>query len=239
LNFLRKVYGVYGLVVITLIIASIVPMYFVVFLTARNRNAADRRGHAISRNASRVLFLLYGMRVRVTGREILNPRQSYVFVFNHSSLLDVPACTLATNHTFKFLAKAELAKVPLFGYIVRNLYLTVKRGSPEDRARSIAKMNESLNRGVSILIYPEGTRNRTAEPLGPLYDGAFKLSRETNTPIAVGSIIGSKRLLNNTELQPGTMKISWQGIVAPQPGDTVETLKEKTRVLLLEGIRQG
>ena len=179
------------------------------------------------------------MRIRVTGKEMLDSNQAYVFVTNHTSLLDVPACTLANNHTFKFLAKAELAKVPLFGYIVRNLYLTVKRGSPDDRARSLAKMNETLKRGVSILIYPEGTRNKTSEPLGPLYDGAFKLSIETNTPIAVAAIIGSKKLLNNTELQPGTMKINWQGIVTPQPNDTVETLKEKTASLLLNGLLQG
>ena len=239
MNVLRKLYGIYGAVVIALIIAAIVPMYFVVFLTTSDRNAADRRGHAISRGASRVLFWFYLMRIRVTGKEILDPNQSYVFVTNHTSLLDVPACTLANNHTFKFLAKAELAKIPLFGYIVRNLYLTVKRGSPEDRARSIEKMNETLTRGISILIYPEGTRNKTADPLGPLYDGAFKLSRETNTPIAVAAIVGSKRLLNNTELKPGTMKITWQGIVTPTSVDTIETLKEKTRLMLLEGIRKG
>src|SRR5687767_2503731 len=103
-------------------------MYFFVFLTTSDRNKADQRGHAISRNASRVLFWFYFMRVRVIGKEILNPNKAYVFVTNHASLLDVPACTLANNHTFKFLAKAELAMVPLFGYIVRNLYLTVKRG---------------------------------------------------------------------------------------------------------------
>lgn len=213
-------------------------MYFFVFLTTKDRNKADRRGHSISRNASRVLFWFYFMRIRVTGKEMLDSNQAYIFVFNHTSLLDVPACTLANNHTFKFLAKAELAKVPLFGYIVRNLYLTVKRGSPEDRALSLDKMNETLKRGISILIYPEGTRNKSTEPLGPLYDGAFKLSKETATPIAVAAIIGSKKLLNNTEMQPGTMKINWQGIIAPQANDTIETLKEKTRLLLLEGIRK-
>lgn len=238
MSLLRKLYGIYGLVVITLIILAIVPMYFLVFLTAGNRQASDRKGHRISRNASRVLFFLYGMRIKVYGEEILNSNQPYVFVANHSSLLDVPAVTLATKHTFKFLAKAELATVPLFGYIVRNLYLTVKRGSREDRARSMEIMNACLKSGISIFIYPEGTRNKTSEPLTPLYDGAFRLSLETNTPIAAAVIVGSNKLLNNTEMQPGTMKICWQGVVQPSSTDTVETLKDRTRELLLRGLIQ-
>jgi len=238
LSFLKKLYGIYGLVVIALIIVAIVPMYVMVFLTARNQNEKDTRGHRISRAASRVLFVLYGMRIRVFNESILDPTQSYVFVSNHASLLDVPAATLATRHTFKFLAKAELAGIPLFGFIVRNLYLTVKRGSPEDRARSMTSMNACLQRGVSIFIYPEGTRNKTPEPLAPFYDGAFRLSLETHTPIAVAAFVGSRKLLNDTELQPGIMEIYWQGIVKPEATDTVETLKTKTRQLLLGGLIQ-
>ncbi len=94
-------------------------------------------------------------------------------------------------------------------------------------------MTAAMKRGISIFIYPEGTRNKTNQPLGNFYDGAFRLAIETQNPIAVATIIGSKKLLNNTELQPGTMTIYWDGIITPTATDTIETLKGKTRTLLL------
>jgi 1-acyl-sn-glycerol-3-phosphate acyltransferase len=234
---LKQLFGLYGLLVITLVVVMLIPAYFLVFAMSSSRDAKDRNGHRVSRIGSHVLFFLLGIRVKVFNEQILSPSQSYVFVANHTSLLDVPAVILAAPHTFKFLAKAELTKIPLFGYIINNLYLSVKRGSPEDRRRSMDAMNVALKRGVSIFIYPEGTRNKTSEPLGPFYDGAFRLSLETNTSIAVAAIIGSKRLLNNTELRPGSMEIRWQGTVTPTASDSMESLKEKTREMLLAGLR--
>jgi 1-acyl-sn-glycerol-3-phosphate acyltransferase len=238
LRSLKRVYGVYGALVISFVVIVFVPVYFIVFLLTQDQKLSDVRGHSVSRFASRVLFFLLGIRTKVFNSKILKDK-AYVFVANHASLLDIPAVVLATNHTFKFLAKAELTKVPLFGYIIRKLYLSVQRGSRDDRARSMLAMSNCLHQGVSIFIYPEGTRNKTPEPLQPLYDGAFRLSLETQIPIAVATIIGSRKLLNGTELQPGTIKIYWQGIVTPSRLDNVETLKEKTRELLLQGLRQS
>lgn len=89
----------------------------------------------------------------------------YIFVSNHTSLLDVPFCAIVTPVTFRYLSKEELTKVPLFGYIIRKLYLSVNRKDEVSRARSLEKMKQSLQDGISIYLFPEGTRNKTNEPL--------------------------------------------------------------------------
>lgn len=138
-----------------------------------------------------------------------------MFISNHTSLLDVPACALVTPGTFRYLAKEELTKVPLFGYIIRKLYLSVNRKDEESRARSMNNMLASLKDGISIFIFPEGTRNKTDQPLAKFYDGAFRLSLETNTPLVPMTILNSKKLLWKFQLRPGYLDCYWGEPIYP------------------------
>ena len=83
----------------------------------------------------------------------------------------------------RILGKAEMAKVPLFGFIYKNAAVLVERGNAEKRAKSVQQLKSVLNKDISIVIAPEGTFNMTHKPLKDFYDGAFKIAIETQTPI--------------------------------------------------------
>ena len=108
----------------------------------------------------------------------------YVFLFNHISYMDIPILLKSIRRQkIRILGKAEMAKVPLFGFIYKSAAVLVERGDPEKRARSVQQLKSVLNKYISIVIAPEGTFNMTHKPLKDFYDGAFKIAIETQTPI--------------------------------------------------------
>ena len=108
----------------------------------------------------------------------------YVFVFNHISYMDIPILLKSIRRQkIRILGKAEMAKVPVFGFIYKSAAVLVERGDPQKRARSVQQLKSVLNKDISIVIAPEGTFNMTHKPLKEFYDGAFKIAIETQTPI--------------------------------------------------------
>jgi 1-acyl-sn-glycerol-3-phosphate acyltransferase len=108
----------------------------------------------------------------------------YVFVFNHISYMDIPILLKSIRgQKIRILGKAEMAKVPLFGFIYKSAAVLVERGDPEKRARSVEQLKSVLKKDISIVIAPEGTFNMTHKALKEFYDGAFKIAIETQTPI--------------------------------------------------------
>jgi 1-acyl-sn-glycerol-3-phosphate acyltransferase len=76
-----------------------------------------------------------------------------------------------------------MAKIPIFGFIYKNAIVTVDRSSAENRIKSVLILKSILKKGISILVFPEGTFNTTHLPLKEFYDGAFRIAIETGTSI--------------------------------------------------------
>jgi len=168
----------------------------------------------------------------VRNQEYLDRNENYVFVANHSSALDIPAYALSSKNTFRFLSKAELAKIPVLGFIIRNLYITVDRKNKNDRVKSMEAMLQSLHDGVSIFICPEGTRNRTSAPLLDFRDGAFRTAIEAQVPIAVLTVKNANKLLTPLrplELRPGTVELIWSKPI-PTKGMTLQDVERLKRM---------
>ncbi|MBC7948954.1 MAG: 1-acyl-sn-glycerol-3-phosphate acyltransferase [Chitinophagaceae bacterium] len=109
--------------------------------------------------------------------------RSFIFVNNHISYLDACILVRAYRQPVRPLGRAEMSKVPVFGYIYRNAIVTVDRSNPENRAKSVMTLKSVLRKGISILVFPEGTFNMEHRPLKSFYDGAFRIAIETQTPI--------------------------------------------------------
>ena len=109
--------------------------------------------------------------------------KQYIFVANHIAYLDIPVIVCTLRQPLRILAKAEMSKVPLFGFIYRNAAVMVDRSSAENRAKSVRILKSVIRRGISIFIFPEGTFNESNRPLRSFYDGAFRIAIETQTPI--------------------------------------------------------
>ena len=110
-------------------------------------------------------------------------KKSYIFLSNHISYLDAAIIVKAYRQPIRPLGKVEMSKVPVFGFIYRNAIVTVDRSSTSNRANSVRVLKSLISKGISVLVFPEGTFNMGTTPLKEFYDGAFRVAIETQTPI--------------------------------------------------------
>lgn len=136
-----------------------------------------------------VLWLLL-VPITVTGRENVDPKQSYVFVANHQSFLDVFAVYGWLPNNFKWLMKKELRKIPFVGTACAVAgHIFVDRSNPRAALQSIEYIKAELVDGISTVIFPEGTRTKTGQ-MGRFKQGAFKIAMDLNLPVVPISLSG-------------------------------------------------
>jgi len=149
----------------------------------------------VARVWMRVFFFFSGIRISIKGKEHFAKGENYVVVSNHNSFMDVPMTTPFIPGPNKTIAKKELASIPLFGLIYKRGSVLVDRKSEESRKNSYVKMKEVLQLGMHMCIYPEGTRNKTSDPLQPFHNGAFRLAIDCNKPILPVLIFNTAKVL--------------------------------------------
>lgn len=149
----------------------------------------------ISRTWMQVFFFLSGIRLRVKGKQHFKKGETYIVVCNHSSFMDVPLTTPFIPGANKTIAKKEMAKIPVFGLIYKTGSVLVDRKSEESRKASFTLMKEVLAKGLHMCIYPEGTRNKTDQPLQPFHNGAFRLATDTGRSILPAVIFNTAKVL--------------------------------------------
>jgi 1-acyl-sn-glycerol-3-phosphate acyltransferase len=240
---LKTLFGLYAACMFALSLLIVTPCYLAIFLLASEKRAPHIAHRYISRSWAWMLFPIFFIRIKTKNKHFIDRKRTYVFVGNHRSQLDVPAYAQACPITIKFLAKEELTKIPLMGYIIRNLYITVNRKSAEDRKRSTDKMLESLSSGVSIFLCPEGTRNKTNEPLLPFKDGAFRVAIASQLPLAVLTVKNTDKLLSPirpVELSPGTIECIWSRPIETKgmTDKDMPRLKEMAAALMIESLQE-
>jgi 1-acyl-sn-glycerol-3-phosphate acyltransferase len=149
----------------------------------------------ISRLWMNIWLPLAGCPVTIKGRENFKPNTAYVVVFNHNALLDIPLSAPYVPGSNKTIAKASFAKIPLFGLFYEKGSILIDRKSEQSRRKSFEEMKKVLLTGMNMCIYPEGTRNRSDEPLKPFYDGAFKLAVDVKKEVVPCIIFNTKKAM--------------------------------------------
>lgn len=137
--------------------------------------------------------------VKHRGRDNFKKGKNYVVTLNHNTLADVPVSSPGIPGPNRTLAKVEMSKIPIFGYIYTSGSILVARADAQSRAESYGKMINALEQGLHLCLFPEGTRNKTSEPLARFYDGAFKVAIMAQKPIIPGLIFGTKAILHPTK----------------------------------------
>lgn len=141
-----------------------------------------------------LVSLAPGSRVTLTGREHLPAGRPVIFMANHQSYVDVPALFFVPAQ-FKWMADSDLFRIPVFGWAIAMAgYIPVRRGDGREAVRSLQKAERLLKQGVSVFIFPEGTRSHTGV-LGRFQSGGFRLAVETGVPIVPVVISGTRQLL--------------------------------------------
>jgi 1-acyl-sn-glycerol-3-phosphate acyltransferase len=149
----------------------------------------------VSRIWMRIWLYMIGCPLTVKGKENFKKGEAYVIVYNHNALLDVPLSAPFVPGGNKTIAKASFAKVPIFGWFYKRGSVLVDRNDNRSRLKSIEEMRKVLQDNLHMCIYPEGTRNRTSEPMKPFYDGAFRLAIDTKKDIIPTVIFGTKEAM--------------------------------------------
>jgi 1-acyl-sn-glycerol-3-phosphate acyltransferase len=190
----------------------------------------------ISKVWMRVFFFLTGCRLKVKGTGNFELGEKYIVVCNHNSLMDIPVSTPFIPGANKTIAKAGMAKIPLFGLIYKRGSILVNRNDKKSRQNSFRKMKNVLVLGMHMCIYPEGTRNKTSLPLKEFHDGAFRLAKETGVSIIPAVIFNTKKILSPDKLlyfHPAKMEIHFLTPVNCE-GESYMSLKEKVYQIMSE-----
>ena len=170
-------------------------------------------------------------------------KRPFIFVSNHISYLDAAILCKAFRQPFRPLAKAEMGKVPVFGYIYKNAVVSVQRDNPAHRAKSVRVLSSLTKKGISVLVFPEGTFNMGTKPLRDFYDGAFRVAIETQTPIKpVLFLDGYNRMHYGTvfSICPGPCRIVYleEVPVAGMSAEDLPALKEKVYRIMEQKLRE-
>ena len=226
MGILRKIYAVYGILVFFLLWIVLMPLYLLAFLFFPKSwtKYIIWFSHQVY---TRLFFTLTLVRFEIVGLENLDRKQTYIIVSNHLTTLDFMINARAFPGVYKYLAKKELTKVPVFGFIVKKLCVLVDRRDRASRTKSMDYMRKTLADGYSVFLYPEGTRNSGGDPLLPFHKGAFSMAIETGYPLAVQTLVRVKHISGKAaglDFWPGKVKVVWSEPISVK-GMTIRDVK--------------
>ncbi|PQP34126.1 1-acyl-sn-glycerol-3-phosphate acyltransferase, partial [Desulfobacteraceae bacterium SEEP-SAG9] len=179
------------------------------------------------------LLVVARIKVTVKGFSNLDPSRSYIFMSNHQSNFDIPVLLAFLKVQFRWLAKAELFKIPIFGRGMRGAgYISIDRSNRRSAIESLKEAARTISNGASVLIFPEGTRSHDGN-ISPFKKGGFVLAVDAGVPLVPIVIHGTWDIMprNRLLIKPGNVVLEIK-----EPVDTSDYTR-KTKDDLLEQVR--
>ncbi len=195
-----------------------IPVFFVEWIIGKfNKKAKDYSSLRIVQWGFKVILWMTGVEVIVKGEEKI-PDGPVLYIGNHRSFFDILLTYSRCKNLTGYVAKKEMEKVPSLSTWMKNLYcLFLDRENPKEGLKTILKAIEYVKQGVSICIFPEGTRNKGEElSMLPFKEGAFKISTKTGCPIVPISMNNTAAIFENQ--MPRIKKVS----VIVEYGDPID-----------------
>jgi len=156
-------------------------------LISKNSNTL----HKIVRIWAKCILVASGVKVTVKGHLNIDPAGSYIYMSNHLSNFDIPVLLAYLPVQFRWLAKAELFKIPIFGYAMQRAgYISINRFDRKSAIQSLNKVAEIIRNGTSVIIFPEGTRSQN-QNIQSFKKGGFVLAVDSGVPITPMIIHGT------------------------------------------------
>jgi len=230
----QRIYGIYALVAAA---AVIVPTWLAVLTIGDRRRAAE-----LVHGCARRILRLAGVKVEIAGAEILAGSSvpgAVIFAPNHASYVDTVILMSILPPDVRFVAKGEVADMPFFGTMAdRSGQFMFDRSNPQARVRQAEEVKAALERGESVVIYPEGTFT-PATGIRPFQLGAFKAAADAQRPVCPVAIRGARHILRDKTYLPrrGAVRVTFGPLVAPNPdgGDgwrEIVRLRDETREII-------
>lgn len=228
---LKGIYSIYAFIIFLAIMLLLFPFSIIASFFGRIRG-----GNMMMRLCmlwADLWFFLIGMPHRRIYEAPLDKHKSYIFVSNHISYLDAAIIPKAIRQPVRPLGKVEMSRIPVFGFIYRNAIVTVDRSSAANRAKSVRILTSLIHKGISVLVFPEGTFNMTNAPLKEFYDGAFRVAIETQTPVKPVLFLDAYRRMPYESLfrmSPGRSRIVYLADIPVEGLSVVDVPVLKERV---------
>jgi 1-acyl-sn-glycerol-3-phosphate acyltransferase len=199
--------------------------------------------HIIARIWAKLILLVSGIKVNVKGLSNIDPAKSYIYMCNHQSNFDIPVLLGCLPVQFRWLAKAELFKIPIFGRAMRGAgYVGIDRFNRESAFESIEEAAGKIKNGVSVMIFPEGTRSRDGK-IRLFKKGGFIMALNAGALIVPIVIRGTRPIMAKSSLRinPGdaTMEVGKPIDASGYTMETKENLIEYVRTVIREGFEKG
>ena len=222
-NILRAIWRVWFYVFFGLSLLTMIPFLF--FLSMRENQYPTL--YKIIRGFSKTLVFVMGFRLKTTIEEPVDQNKSYMFCPNHTSMMDPFILISMVKNPIVFVGKAELKKIPVFGFFYKRICILVDRSNPKSRKEVYLKAKRRLVNGTSVAIFPEGLVPKEDVILSPFKNGAFSLAIEHQIPIVPATYFDCKRLFSWTYFKgsPGTFRIRQHAFIETK-GFTKSDLRE-------------
>ncbi len=187
------------------------------------------------------LFRLAGIKLEFAGREALPRHGRVVYMANHQSFLDPPALLLAMPGPVSFLAKQDLFRVPLLGWVMRRGdFVPVNREDREQARQSVQRAAEQVRQGRPLLVFPEGTRSADGTLL-PFRMGVFQIAAQAEAMIIPVTIQGTRNCLarKSWRLHPGSVRITIHSPIPARPAPDLSPLAEQVKDVIASSLSES
>ncbi len=176
-----------------------IPILGIEWLIAKfNKQAADISQLRMVQWAFRVVLFICGTKVTVIGEENVPKDQAVLYIGNHKSYFDIIITYARCPRLTGYIAKDDMKNVPLLRIWMRRLHcLFIDRENVKEALKTILAAIDNIKNGISMCIFPEGTRNKTEEQMLPFKEGSFKIAEKTGCPIIPMAIINSADVLED------------------------------------------
>jgi 1-acyl-sn-glycerol-3-phosphate acyltransferase len=204
MNFLKNLFRLvwrlwfYGVFLVTIIVI------FPVLIIVTSSDSLYPIFFKIARFWAKTILFLMGFKAKIACADKIHPKESYMFIANHTSMIDIMLMLVVAKNPFVFVGKVELAKIPIFGFFYKRTCILVDRSSLKSRKEVYALAQKRLNDGVSICIFPEGkVPDDESIVLDVFQNGAFRLAIEHQIPIVPISFYDCKKHFSYTFFSGG------------------------------------
>ncbi len=221
----------------------VVTIYFSVaaIVVAVFCNDGGRTAHKVASLWGEAILFGSGIRVRVRGISNLDPDYPCIYMSNHQSNFDIPVLLSRLKVQFRWLAKKELFQIPLFGHAMKQSgSISIDRSDRMAAIRSLKQTAETIRSGVSVVIFPEGTRS-TDGNIRDFKKGGFVLASESGVPIVPVILHGTRAIMPKKQIAitPGNVFMEIRPPVRPQDYKNKNLLMEHVRGIICDAFEEG
>lgn len=187
-----------GIFVILFLILSI-PVFFIEWIIGKfNMQAKQKSSLFIVSRAFRVVGFLSGIKLTVIGEENVPKDRPVLYIGNHHSIFDVVVTYARVPALTGYVSKKEIEKIPLLRVWMRYLNcLFLDRSDLKSGAKMILNAVNNIRNGISVFIFPEGTRSKEEGQTLPFHEGSFKIATKTNCPIVPVVLTNTNRIFED------------------------------------------